>query len=148
VAKSSEGRGGPDLSPDEIVEAVLGRGAPQNLITLVGFLGDSDTSGHHRLFVDPALTCWLDVPDADIVHRHHIPEEQETYGGRSMLYVKRGAVLLKGEVTTADAEAAFLSGGDTRALCSEPDERLLVCQPLATAHTKTYLPSPRTSECC
>jgi hypothetical protein len=149
VAKSIEGRDGPDLSPDEIVAAVLGRGAPENLITLVGFLGDSDTRGHHRLFVDPALTRWLDIPDADIVQRHRIPREHDTYGGRSVLYVRRDAVLLKGEVTTADAEAEYLTGGDAGALHSEPDESLLVCRPLAdAAASKTHLATLGGRWCC
>jgi hypothetical protein len=147
VAESIEGRDRPDLSPDEIVEAVLGRDAPKDLITLVGFLGDSEVSGHHRLFVDPALTRWLDVPDADVVHRHHVPAEQETYGGRSVLYVKREAVLLKGEVTTADAEAQFLGGGDASALCCEPDERGLVCRP-APVHAATKLITAGGRHCC
>lgn len=149
MAKNIEGRDRPDLSPDEIVEAVLGRDAPQNLITLVGFLGDSDVRGHHRLFVDPALTRWLDIRDADIVERRRIPKEHDTHGGRSVLYVKREAVLLKGEVTSADAEAEYLCGGDASALRSEPDESLLVCRPLAEARAaKTPLVTYGGRWCC
>jgi hypothetical protein len=147
VADKSECRDGLDLSSDEIVEAVSGRDAPQDLITLTGFLGESGVAGHHRLFTDPALTCWVDVPDADIVHRHRMTEDEETYGARSVLCVKREAVLLKGEVTIAEAEAEFLRGGDARALFCEPDERLLICRPLP-AFTKTMLPTPPGPPCC
>ena len=143
----NKGRDRPDLRPDRIVEAVLGRDAPSNLITLIGFLGESSVRGHHRLFVNPALTCWLDVPDADIVYRHRIPEEEDKYGGRSVLYVKREAVLLKGEVTTAEAEAEFLDGDDAPAVRCEPDDRLFICRVLAP-YSKTPHYSPGPPACC
>jgi hypothetical protein len=119
---------GPDLRPDEIVEALERFGGPQELVVLVGFLGESDRPKHHRLFVDPALRCWLDIRDDDIVHRRRIRGEQDAYGERSALLVKRKAVLVKGEVTTADAEAAFLSGDDARTLRCEPHEQVFACK--------------------
>jgi hypothetical protein len=122
---------GPDLRSDEIVEALERFGGPQELVALVGFLGESDRREHHRLFVDPALTCWLDIRDTDIVYRRRIRAEQGTYGERSVLLVKRKAVLMKGEVTTADAEAEFLSGGDARGLRCEPYEQAFAGRLLA-----------------
>jgi hypothetical protein len=131
--KNAGGRDDPDLSAD--------------LITLVGFLSDSDRRGHPRLFVDSALTRWLGIRDADIVDRRRIPDEQAAHGGRSVLLVKRGAVLTKGEVTTADAEAEFLSGGDARALRCEPDLRVLVGRSLGPIPPTLYL-TPTGPNCC
>lgn len=149
MPKSIEGKDGPDLSPDEITEAVLRRGAPENLITLIGFLGEADVRGHHRLFVDPALTRWLDIPDADIVHRHRIPSEHDTHGGRSVLYIKGEAVLRKGEVTPADAEAEYLTSGNPQALASKPDPGVLVHSSLADyAESLTKLLTPPGRHCC
>jgi hypothetical protein len=135
-----------DVHSDVAVEALERSGAPQDLITLVGFLGDSDRPGQPRLFVDAALTHWLDIRDADIINRHRIPDEQDTHGGRSILTVKRGALLRKGETTTTDAEAQFLSGGDARALRCEPDELTLVRR--LPEHDPTRLLTPPGPECC
>ena len=145
--KSTGGREDPDLSTDDIVEALVEPGGPEDLITLVGFLGDSDRRGHPRLFVDSALAHWLDIPDADIVDRRRIPDEEDAHGGRSVLLVKRGAVLMKGAVRTADAEAGFLSGGDARALRCEPDEHVLVGRS-AAQHQQTRYLTPTGPRCC
>jgi hypothetical protein len=133
---SNDGEDGPDLRPDEIVEAMEKFGGPQELVALVGFLGESDRPKHHRLFVDPALTCWVDIRDADIVYRRRIRGEQDAYGERSALLVKRKAVLVKGEVTTADAEAEFLSGGDARMLHCEPYEQVFACKLIPVAGSR------------
>jgi hypothetical protein len=141
------GRDGPALSSENVVETLEEPAGPQDLITLVGFLDDSDSAGQPRLFVDPALTHWLDIHDADIIDRRRIPDEQDAHGGRSILTVKREAVLTKGELITADAEAQFLSGGDTHALHCEPDEQTLVRGPLDDP-TVTRLLTPPGPECC
>jgi hypothetical protein len=142
------GRDGPALSSDNVVATLEEEsGGPQDLITLVGFLDDSDRSGQPRLFVDPALTHWLHIRDADIIDRRRIPDEQNAHGGRSVLTLKRGAVLTKGELITADAEAQFLSGGDTHVLRCEPEEQTLVRRPLDDP-TVTRLLTPPGAECC
>jgi hypothetical protein len=140
------GRDGPGLSSDDVVDAVKEPAGPQDLITLVGFFGASNRRGHPRLFVDSELTQWLDIRDADIIDRRGIPDEQDAHGGRSVLLVKRGALLMKGEVTIADAEAEFLSGGDAHALRCEPDKQTLVRRP--PEHTKTKLLTPVGPVCC
>jgi hypothetical protein len=137
------GRDGPGLSSDDIVEPA----GPQDLITLVGFLGDRNGHGDPRLFVDSELTRWFDIRDADIIDRRRIPDEQDAHGGRSVLVVKRDAVLMQGEVTIAEAEAEFLGGGDARALRFEPDEQTLIRRPLEEP-TVTKLLTPPGPKCC
>jgi hypothetical protein len=141
------GRDGPGLRSDDVVEGVEEPAGPQDLITLVGFLGDSGGHGQPRLFVDSELTQWLDIRDADIIDRRRIPDEQDAHGGRSVLLVKRESVLMKGEVTIADAEAEFLGGGDARALRCEPGEQTLVCGPLDDPRV-TKLLTPPGAKCC
>jgi hypothetical protein len=136
-----------DVHSDVAIEALEEPDWPQDLITLVGFLGESDSPGQPRLFVDAALTHWLDIRDADIINRRRIPDEQDTHGGRSILTVKRGAPLTQGTVTTADAEAQFLSGGDARALRFEPDEQLLARRP-PERYTPTLRLTPPGPPCC
>jgi hypothetical protein len=144
VPDSIEGRDPPDLSSDEIVDAVLGSGAPKDLIALVGYLGDSDTHRHHRLFAGPTLTHWLDIPDAAIVHR---VREPDVHGGRSVLFVKRSTVLRKGEVTSADAEAHYLGGGDAAAVHYGLGEAM-TRESDATYRTSLHLSNRSVSSCC
>jgi hypothetical protein len=141
------GKDGLGLRSDDVVEGVEEPAAPQDLITLVGFLGDTDRSGQPRLFVDAALTQWLDIRDADIIDRRRIPHEQDTHGGRTVLLVKRGTVLMKGEVTITDAETEFLGGADALALRCEPDEQALVRGPLDDPRV-TRLLTPPGAKCC
>jgi hypothetical protein len=100
-----------DLAADELVDDVqpADRG-PQDLTVLSGFLGKSDAPGHHRLFTSPTFNRWVDIPDDAIVHRRRVPAEQDAFGGRSLIWVRNGAILVRGEVTSAGAEAHFLKG--------------------------------------
>ena len=98
-----EGRDGPDLSSDELVEA-------------------------------------------DIVHRHGV-REHETHGAQGVSYVTCEAARLEGDLTSVEAEAEFLRGGDARALCCEPDEHLLVGR-LGPPPRVTQLPTPPGPTCC
>lgn len=75
-----------------------------------GFLGRSDKVGHYRLFSDPALKRWVDIPENAIRHRRRIPGDEDGYGERSVVWVHNDVALVQGEVTTAGAEADFLLG--------------------------------------
>jgi hypothetical protein len=116
-----------DLSSDEIVGQIQrGSRGPQDLTVLCGFLGKSDAPGHHRLFTDPTFKRWIDVPDDAIRYRHRVASEHDTHGGRSVLWVVNGALLLHGEVTVAGAEACFLSGPYSAKPAPAPDHEAIV----------------------
>lgn len=99
-----------DLAPDTIADAQQRDGKTRDLVTLCGFLGTSDAADHVRLFTDPAFQCWVDICEGDIRHRQHLPAEQDAFGGRSIVWANSEVRLVQGEVTTADAEAKFLTG--------------------------------------
>jgi hypothetical protein len=101
-----------DFGPDELVDNIQ-RGArgPQDLSTLTGFFGESDAPGYHRLFTDETLQSWVDIRDDDIRYRHRISGEEDAYGGRSVVWVVNGAILVNGSLSVAGgAEAGFLTG--------------------------------------
>jgi hypothetical protein len=140
---------GPDLSPDELVSDVLGSDGPQDLITLVGFVGECSVPGYHRLYVDPALTCWVDVPDGDIAHRRRLPAESDAFGGRSVLWVNRDAVLIKGALTSAQSEADFLAGDCGAEIASNPcDETLQAAKMAPVAAAFSIHLTPPGPTCC
>jgi hypothetical protein len=76
-----------DLDPDSLVEALTPDDAPEDVVPFSGFLGRGP-EGHVRLFVDPELKVWFDIPVEHVVHRHRIPAERGTFGESSMIWVK------------------------------------------------------------
>jgi hypothetical protein len=120
-----------DGASDELVDDVLEpAGGPQALSVLIGFFGQSDISGHRRLYTHHTFRQWLDIPDADIVHRRRIPAEQDVFGARSVLWVRGGSLMVRGELTTAEVEARFLSGSLSASVRSPLDvERFGIIAP-------------------
>jgi hypothetical protein len=141
-----------DLTSDELVDEVQqGSRAPQVLSVLIGFLGESDAHGYHRLFTEPSFMHWIDVPDDSIVHRRRIPAEQDAFGGRSILWVADGALLLKGEViSTAEAEGDFLTGAWSTKARFTPDDGDLEFEPPPEDEPAfgSPEPSPKGDRCC
>lgn len=142
-----------DLSPDELVESIQqGADGPQDLTTLTGFFGESDAPGYHRLFTDEMLKSWVDIRDDDIRYRRRTSGEQDAYGGRSVVWVVNGSILVKGEVTVAGAEADFLTGPLSAVTRFEPgDEDIAV--PMKGRKFQAALggspdQSPRGPACC
>jgi hypothetical protein len=137
-----------DLSPDEIVRGLQHEGGgPQDVSVLCGFLGESDAPGYHRLFTDPALKHWVDIPDDAIRYRHRVPDEQDGYGGRSVVWVANGAVLVRGAVTIAGAEADFLIGPWSAGACWQPcDQAVTYAKPVSAVAAAS--PAATSKGCC
>lgn len=101
----------PDLTPDVHVGELLAStdGSP-DLVRLIGYLGAQAPEGYVRLYVDAALTSWMDLRKADIVRRDRIVAEDGTVGGRSAVYVRGEAMRRPVRLRrTEDAEVEFLS---------------------------------------
>jgi hypothetical protein len=106
MARSSTS--GPQLD-DFIAKVVADPANPPNAVLMEGFIGASDADDHIRVYSDPSLASYVDVPSASILHSVKLPAEQSPLGG-SMLWVDAGAVL-RPQVATRQATAAdFLQG--------------------------------------
>jgi hypothetical protein len=77
----------PDLDPDSLVDALTREGPEPDVVPLSGFLGRSP-DGHTRLFLDPELKVWVDVPEDQVVHRHRNSDERGRFGASSMIWVR------------------------------------------------------------
>jgi hypothetical protein len=73
-------------------------GDPPTLVMLVGFNGRSHLPGHRRLYRDPELRSWFDIPEDAIVHEERLPVEYSALR-ENVLWVARSTELvpLRGE---------------------------------------------------
>ena len=72
----------PDFTPDPIFDLI---GREPDVVALIGFV--DDTGDNIRLFQDPELRVWMDIPKNEVVERHRIAAEEDLLGGRSLVWV-------------------------------------------------------------
>jgi len=104
-----------------VSEVVKDLNAPPDALLLSGFIGDSPEPGHTRLYFDPQLRGYVDIPNDAILHSRPIPETASPLGG-SYLWIKSDAELihhattrfkarfLEGRIATAYGAAAGIAG--------------------------------------
>jgi hypothetical protein len=73
----------PDFTPDPILDLI---GREPDVVALIGYVDDADD--HIRLFRDPELRVWMDIPKSEVVERHRIAAEEDLFGGRSLVWVR------------------------------------------------------------
>ncbi len=89
---------------------------PVSTIMLSGFVGHGP-EGHARIYPDPTLGTWYDVPEDDVVHSMPIPDSKL---GGSYVWIKANAPIKPGTTAAAPAAMEGLPGAQAGA------------QPLAT----------------
>ena len=78
----------PGLHYDDFVQAARPDAANQNpLVFLQGYIGRSPSADSIRLYTEPSLNHFVDIPSADIVHSRRATDDPLGLGG-SMLWVK------------------------------------------------------------
>lgn len=105
---------------DDFVAAIVeDPNAPPDTVLLSGFVGDSPEPNHARLYLDPELRSYVDIPNDAILFSKPVPEERSALGG-SFLWIKRDAELLYHKSTRLKARflegriAAAYGGADAR----------------------------------
>src|SRR6267142_2720068 len=81
---------------------------PEPTILLSGFIGRADADGTVRIYPDPSLGTWYDVPEADIVHTLPIPDAPL---GGSYVWVKSSAQIKPGSASVPASPAAAPAAG-------------------------------------
>ncbi|MHB8271917.1 hypothetical protein [Bradyrhizobium sp.] len=71
-------------------------------LLLYGFVGGGGAEGAVRIYSDPTLNKWVDVPEADIVHTMPIPDSK--FGG-SYVWARASAQIKPGNAAAAATEA-------------------------------------------
>jgi hypothetical protein len=82
---------------------------PPDTTLLTGYLGKSSEEGHTRIYFDPELKNYLEVPNDAILHTQEIPKEASSLGG-SHIWIKSDAELIHGKVGPSRTKAKFFEG--------------------------------------
>jgi hypothetical protein len=95
---------------DELVaKLVKDAQAPPDVLLLSGFVGTSSEEGHTRLYFDPQLSDYVEIPNDAILHAQEVAKDQSPLGG-TLLWIKKDAVLVHGKVGPNRPKAKFLEG--------------------------------------
>jgi hypothetical protein len=97
--------------PDDFVGKVVKDPAnPPNAAVVQGYVGRSDADDHIRVYADPSLQSYVDIPADAVLHSERLPAEQSPLGG-SVVWVDANAPLRQPAPTPPAATAAdFLRG--------------------------------------
>jgi hypothetical protein len=124
MAKSDEPRGGSEerrVEPGaEFVRQIVTdpRNVP-DVMRLYGYPGASSEEHHERLYLNPDLSQYVEVPTNAVLHRMAVPAEQDLYGA-VVLWVRRDAVLIYKSAPAAQALASYFAGAIAGAAAAGP----------------------------
>jgi hypothetical protein len=96
---------------DFVSKLVTDPSDPPDALLLRGFLGESSEEGCIRLYFEPELRTYVEIPTGDILHSQPIPPEQSPLGG-SYVWIKRDTEVVYGKPTPRrpKARADFFRG--------------------------------------
>ena len=92
---------------DFVSKIVKDPNAPPNTLLLQGYLGDSSDEGHVRLYLDPQLSDYVEIPEADILHTQEAPNSSL---GETYVWINLDAELTHGKAGPQRLKASFLEG--------------------------------------
>ncbi len=81
---------------------------PPKTTLLSGFLGQSSEEGHTRLYLDPELCDYVEIPDGAILHVAESKDDSPV--AETLVWIQREAQLIHGEAGGARYKASFLEG--------------------------------------
>lgn len=82
--------------PGFVTALVSDPNEPPETVMLVGFPGRSSEEGHIRLYLDPQLSEFVDVPEADVLHSQAAPTSAAALE-TTCTWVRRNAELVHGK---------------------------------------------------
>ena len=116
--------------PHPLVRALGSTGNEvEDVIALVGFVGDVGSDGNRRLFADEHLQRYMDIPADDFIHAEALPDDEL---GRMRVYVRREQwaaqpAFSDGALDALDAE---VNGARMSTWAFLPDDRVVAARML------------------
>lgn len=83
--------------------------SPPRTQLVMGYLGASAFDGHERLYLEPTLNSYVDIPKGDLLHQVPVPTE---HLGAVYIWIRTGADLIYPGQEPASAEEAEASSAD------------------------------------
>jgi hypothetical protein len=146
MAEKKSSAGGADF----VAKIVKDPAAPPETLMLNGYLGASSEEGHTRLYFDPHLSNYVEIPNDAILHSQDAGPDHAGLGG-SYVWIKRDAELTYGPAGSQRPKGKFLEGpimqglgaaGVTANICPTPTA-ILQCGPTPHAQCPTQVCTPQ-----
>lgn len=141
----------PASSEPTLTEALKTFSGPgrAHVVMFAGYLGPTEINRAGRddrswqlLYQDMSATCWLLVPEDDIVLHQRAPDERAAFGLRDVIWVRADAPVRQGEDAESE-QARFLVGSFTSA--GDLHASLTAGETLAAGSGILCAPTP---DCC
>lgn len=101
------------IKEDLIVSKVVGDPEAQpEALMIFGFTGKSNEEGHIRLYLNPQLDDFVDIPVDDIYNTMEVPAPLSFFGG-SLLWINKNSQLLHRDKDNRVFKAPFTEGRET-----------------------------------
>jgi hypothetical protein len=143
----------PKIRYDDFISSVQPDPAkPESTIMLSGFVGHG-AEGHVRVYPDPTLGTWYDIPEGDVVHS--LPIADSKLGG-SYVWARASAEIKPGSAAATTTEAPQQAPQAGAAMNPTPATHCFVCdppkaaaamQPTPTVQTHCFICPPHTQNC-
>jgi hypothetical protein len=117
----------PDFTPDDVVTSLESeRGANPDLVALLGYVGEAKGENAYdriRIYSDPSLTRWIEVPKTNVARREMLSQPRGGLSAASLVWVD-GATLRE-EFAEAPERLQLEYLNDRAELFFEPPRSLL-----------------------
>ncbi len=98
----------PARGADFVAKIVKDPKNPPATVMLTGFLGASSEPGHTRLYFDPHLSNYVEIPDDAILHTEEVPAQGGL--GATHVWIRQDAQLIYGPAGSERPKGTFLEG--------------------------------------
>jgi hypothetical protein len=100
----------PRIPEDDFVSKIVkDPKQPPDAMLLSGYIGKSSEADHVRLYFDPELRNYVEIPSDAILHTQAASTEGSTLGG-SHVWIKRDAEVIHGKVGPQRTKSKFFEG--------------------------------------
>ncbi|MFN0175146.1 MAG: hypothetical protein ACKVU0_10895 [Saprospiraceae bacterium] len=120
----------------------------EKLVLLQGYIGKSDLAGHIRVYSDPELSDFIELPEKDICYADPISTEEDPLGG-SRLWVRQTTVFTAGDPNQSNrVKASFLEGDIVKAFGDTVNIPTVVLPIVAPTFAGPICHASRPKSCC
>jgi hypothetical protein len=92
---------------------------PPEVLLIAAFLGKASKQSYTRLYLDPLLSAFADVPSEDVLHAEPLPKAQSPFGGY-YVWIRRDPYTLRAIQEGYQRSAQILQEVSTGAQVSTP----------------------------